>query len=67
MYLENVYIPVMTQHAAQVRETPDREAGQSLRDRPERDQGFTIDVIALPHHHMYSLQEMVQSQENWHG
>ena len=63
---KNVYIPVMTQHAAQVRKTPDREAGQSHRGRPERDQGFTIDVTAVSHHHIYSLQEMVLNQENWH-
>ena len=41
--------PVMTQHAAQVRKTSDREARQTQRDRPARDHGFTINVTAVPH------------------
>ena len=50
---KNVCIPMMTQHAAQVRKTSDREAGQSQRDRPQRDQGVTSDATAVPHHRIY--------------
>ena len=57
---------VMTQRAAQLRKTHNREAGQSQRDRPERDLGFTIDETAVPHHRIHSLQVMVLNQENWH-
>ena len=46
---KNVERPVMTQHVPRVRKTSDREAGQTQRDRPERDHGFTIDVTAVPH------------------
>ena len=55
---ENLYIPVMTQHAAQVRKASNREAGtNSEKTRRERDHGFTNDVTAVLHHDIFSLQE----------
>ena len=46
----------MTQRAAQVRKTHNREAGQ-------KDQGFTFDVTAVPHR-IHRPQVMVPNQEN---
>ena len=54
---KNVFTPATTHHAAQATKKSDREAGQSQRDGPEGDHGFTIDVTAVPHHEKYSLQE----------
>ena len=65
-YTRRITKEVMTSTCSpsEKKKTSDREAGQTQRDRPERDHGFTIDVTAVLHHHKYSLHEATHTQTN---
>ena len=67
MYLEKCLCTGDDSTAAQVRKTLNREAEQTQRDSREGDHCFTIDVTAVPHHQVYSLQEVRSLQSQFHN